>query len=263
MSEIDPKATLAELRLAQIDREALERARLSGRMDCLVEATIASALAAPAGADVPREPLTVKPTSGTSWTAGVGAVAVGAFVVLGWGITRDETPETPVPPAASMAVAPALVVAENVDSASAPTASSPGVPDELAGRGGCEAVSDDVCDGALTHPRGGDSRACAESGGRGGGSRRRRAPLRACERRAPQRRLRGCREARSTPRREPARHPRGDDVAGHPRSDGAGARRCSGRALILRCLPGGSAARRARGAGVDWASTGPPGARSA
>ena len=30
MSEIDPKATLAELRLAQINREALERAHSAG-----------------------------------------------------------------------------------------------------------------------------------------------------------------------------------------------------------------------------------------
>jgi len=115
MSDVDPKPTPAERRLSSHARGALANAKSNGRLDRLVQATVAAAAAVPP-APVAREP---KALTGKTWPAGIGAAAIASAVALTWFTTHEDVAE-PLP-----ASTPSVV---GLSTASAPPPSTPEAP---------------------------------------------------------------------------------------------------------------------------------------
>ncbi len=101
MIDLDPKPTAEELRLSEYARDALANAKSSGRLDRLVQATLAAAVPV-SPAPVSREPNAL---AGKTWSAGIGAGAIAAAVAFTWLATHEEVPE-PLPASAPVVVAP-------------------------------------------------------------------------------------------------------------------------------------------------------------
>ena len=127
MSDIDPKPTPAERRLSSQTRRALANAKSSGRLDRLVQATVAAAVAIPAPPETPvaREPREPKALTARTWPAGIGAAAIATAVALTW-VTTHEDVADPVPTSTPAAVTQPAPSEQPPSSPEAP-ASAPGV----------------------------------------------------------------------------------------------------------------------------------------
>ena len=121
MSDLEPKPTPEERRLSEYARDALANAKSNGRLDRLVQATLAAAVPV-SPAPVSREP---KALTGKAWSAGIGAAAIAGAVAFTWLATHEEVPE-PVPASASVLVAPPAASDQPPSAPEAP-ASAPGV----------------------------------------------------------------------------------------------------------------------------------------
>lgn len=127
MSDVDSKPTQAERRLAGYGRDALARAKTSGRIDRLVEGAVASATTV-AAAQVSQAAQAPRPGFGVGWPGAVGAAALLGIVTLAWFTSREVATEQATQPAPALtAVAPRVTPAHVAPPASEPAATSPSV----------------------------------------------------------------------------------------------------------------------------------------